>query len=90
MAPHLLQRSNFDFTWEPASALDREQESGPKTSNPMDLIYRRIEAISRDSEAIDGFIDILAVIAPRNRTKDCDTYQCHRQYMRSIFQNAAE
>jgi hypothetical protein len=46
-----MQRSNFDFTGKPDSALDQEQEqeSGPKTSNPMGPLYRKSAAISSDN-----------------------------------------
>lgn len=46
MAPQFMWRSNFDFTGKPDSALDQEQESGPKTSNPMKMFYRISAAIS--------------------------------------------
>jgi hypothetical protein len=49
VALQMMQQSNFDFTGKPDSALDQEQESGPRTSNPMKPLYRNSVANSRDN-----------------------------------------
>ncbi len=85
MALLLLQRSNFDFTGKPDSALDQEQESGPKRSNPIKIIYRKKMAISRGNRVIEKFIDAFAAAALSKQVKDCDAYQCHRMHIWDVL-----